>query len=127
MMTGVRLFTESMPSISPHRESQSEHIRHKNDRSQRYKEVLLRNHGAHPLIAAAIQATPPNIPAKPAAIPRLLASVGAVTKIAAVVRVAATVHRTAAIILYALELTFVSPVPVILSLRETDFRNNGLG
>lgn len=66
------------------------------------------------------------MPAKPAAIPRLLASVGAVTKMAAVVRIAATVHRTDAIILYALELTFVSPVPLILSLREANFRNNGL-
>jgi len=65
--------------------------------------------GGHPFIAAMIHAMPPTTAVTPAKIPKFLASVGEVTKIAAVVKIAATVQSTAAAILYALELTLVTP------------------
>jgi hypothetical protein len=55
--------------------------------------------GGHPFIAAMIHAMPPTTAVTPAKIPKFLASVGEVAKIAAVVKIAATVHSTAAIIL----------------------------
>jgi hypothetical protein len=55
--------------------------------------------GGHPFIAAMIHARPPTTAVTPAKIPKFLASVGEVAKIAAVVKIAATVHSTAAIIL----------------------------
>jgi hypothetical protein len=55
--------------------------------------------GGHPLIAAMIHAMPPTTAVTPAKIPKFLASVGEVAKIAAVVKIAATVQSTAAIML----------------------------
>jgi hypothetical protein len=83
--------------------------------------------GVHPLIAAMIHAMPPTTAVIPAKIPKFLASVGVVTKIAAVVKIAATVQGTAAIILYALELTLVTPSSLTLSLWEIYQGHNDSG
>jgi hypothetical protein len=91
-------------SASPQREYQSEHVRDHQDDRQGDKKMLLR-HGDHPFTAAAIHARPPITPVTPAAMPRLLASVAAVTNTAAVVSPAAIVQMIAARMLYALELT----------------------
>ena len=93
---GFRVIAEAALAVSQNCKSQPEHVHNQKEHGQRYKDMLLYNHGAHPLIAATIQATPLMTPKIQAPIPKVLASVGTVSNRAAIATIDPRVQATAA-------------------------------